>query len=154
MVILLPRHYWSLRCTVTWDCKRQQLTCPHNSAWITPEVVSQEPLSIAAGRGELEPLRSCAFPVWPHSSSVLSWFLSSSPKTRISSPPIITHLPSDRDSLDIFAACFATLICQTLVLTHFPMSCLSNCITTLLWPLWGHILFMHLIEQCYQMLQP
>lgn len=30
------------------------------------------------------------------------------------------------------------------------MSYLSSSITTLLWPLWGHILFMYLIEQCYK----
>lgn len=153
--------YWPPRCTLTWDCSRQHLKYPHNRglshSW--GGVLGASEHCCCPG----EPVRSCAcqeqlpafpaFPAWPPLSSVFSWSFSRK-RARISSPPSITHLPFVPVPLDMFAACFAALSSQVLVLTGFPMSCLSSCITALLWPLWGYILFTYFIELHYRMLQP
>lgn len=134
---MLTKDYWSPRCALTWDWNRQHLNCPHYTAWITPQVVIHEPLSIPAASGNRNHWRavpSLLDPTLPQGSGSCP----PPPRARISSPPGITHLLFDHVPLDIFAACFATPACQILVPTRFPVSSSSNCITTLLWPLWGH----------------
>lgn len=110
MVILLPKDYWSSRCTLTWDYNRQHLNCLHNTCL-------------------MHTWKWCLVSLWAFLLSLGSWnqwgavpslfdltppqcFPGSCPpppKAWISSTPSRTHLPFECVPLDIFAACFATL---------------------------------------------